>query len=63
MRTTINIDDNLMRAAMRATGLKTRRAVVEEGLRKLLRINRQDEIRQLRGKLHWTGDLAAMRTD
>jgi Arc/MetJ family transcription regulator len=57
------IDDKLMRDALRASGLKTKRAAVEEGLRTLLRLKRQEEIRKFRGKLAWNGDLDAMRTD
>lgn len=57
------IDDRLMRDALRATGLKTKREAVELGLRTLLRLKRQSGIRRLRGKLHWDGDLNAMRTD
>ena len=63
MRTNIVIDDKLMRDALRATGLKTKREAVEEGLRSLLRLKRQAEIRKLRGKLNWQGDLDAMRRD
>ena len=63
MRTNIVIDDRLMREAIRATGLKTKRETVEQGLRTLLRLSKQAEIRRLRGKLAWRGDLEAMRTD
>ena len=63
MRTNIVIDDKLMRDALRASGLKTKREAVEEGLRTLLRLKRQEEIRTFRGKLAWKGDLNAMRTD
>jgi Arc/MetJ family transcription regulator len=63
MRTNIVIDDRLMRETLHATGLKTKRRAVEEGLRTLLRLSRQAEIRQFRGKLHWQGDLDAMRSD
>ena len=63
MRTNIVIDDRLMRETLRATGLRTKREVVEEGLRTLLRLKRQEEIRRFRGKLNWQGDLDAMRTD
>ena len=63
MRTSIVIDDDLMRSAMRATGLKTKKAVVEEGLKLLVRLKRQQAIRRWRGKLRWEGDLDAMRTD
>ena len=63
MRTNIVIDDKLMRDTLRATGLKTKREAVEEGLRTLLRLSKQARIRQFRGKLHWEGDLNAMRSD
>jgi Arc/MetJ family transcription regulator len=63
MRTNIVIDDKLMRDTLRATGIKTKREAVEEGLRTLLRLKKQAAIRGLRGKLVWTGDLEAMRSD
>ena len=63
MRTNIVIDDKLMRDTLRATGLKTKREAVEEGLRCLLRLKRQAGIRKLRGTLKWQGDLDAMRRD
>jgi Arc/MetJ family transcription regulator len=63
MRTNIIIDDDLMAQAMTATGARTKRETVELGLRTLLRLQRQGEIRSLRGKLDWSGDLDAMRTD
>ncbi len=63
MRTNIVIDDKLMRDALRATGMKTKREAVEEGLRTLVRLNRQEEIRKVRGKLAWRADLDEMRTD
>jgi Arc/MetJ family transcription regulator len=63
MRTNIVIDDKLMRDALRATGLKTKREAVEEGLRTLVRLHKQAEIRRFRGKLDWQGDLQAMRSD
>ena len=63
MRTNIVIDDELIAEAMRATGLKTKREAVELGLKTLLRLRRQEEIRAFRGKLAWSGDLEAMRQD
>ena len=63
MRTNIVIDDKLMRDTLRATGLRTKREAVELGLRTVLRLRKQEEIRRLRGKLNWRGDLDAMRTD
>ncbi|MGA2185302.1 MAG: type II toxin-antitoxin system VapB family antitoxin [Bryobacteraceae bacterium] len=61
MRTNIVIDDKLMRDTLRATGLKTKREAVELGLQTLLRLEKQAQIRGLRGKLDWQGDLNAMR--
>jgi len=63
VRTNIVIDDQLMKETLRATGLKTKREAVELGLRTLLRLSKQAEIRRLRGKLQWEGDLDAMRRD
>jgi Arc/MetJ family transcription regulator len=63
MRTNIVIDDKLMRDVLRATGMKTKREAVEEGLRTLLRLKRQQEIRKFRGKLVWRGDLDGMRAN
>ena len=61
MRTNIVIDNSLMRQAMKATGLLTKKAVVEEGLRLLIKVKGQEGIRRLRGKIEWEGDLGAMR--
>jgi Arc/MetJ family transcription regulator len=63
MRTNIEIDDQLMSDALRLTGARTKREAVEMGLRTLLRLRQQEEIRRFRGKLQWDGDLDAMRTD
>ncbi len=60
MRTTIAIDDGLMRAALRVTDLPTKRAVVEKAL-ELLVLNGQGSIRELTGKVRWKGDLGASR--
>ena len=61
MRTNIVINDQLMADALKATGLNTKKEAVEEGLKLLIRRNRQQEIRKLRGKLKWEGDLSEMR--
>jgi len=63
MRTNIVIDDNLMKAALKATGAKTKREAVELGLQVLIRLKKQDQIRRYRGKLQWSGDLDEMRSD
>jgi len=61
MRTNIEIDDALMREAMRATGAPTKRAAVEQGLRMLIAVRGQRVIRRLRGAVKWTGDLESSR--
>ena len=61
MRTNIVLDDDLVRKAMKATGLTTKRAVVEEGLRLLVKLKAQSAIRRLRGRIQWEGDLDGMR--
>lgn len=63
MRTNIVIDDQLMKKAQAATGVKTKREVVEQGLKALITLQKQRDIRSLRGKLKWDGDLDAMRRD
>jgi Arc/MetJ family transcription regulator len=63
MRTNIVIDDTLMADALKASGVRTKREAVELGLRALIRIRRQEQIRHFRGKLAWDGDLDAMRLD
>lgn len=63
MRTNIVIDDKLMQDTLRVTGLKTKREAVEMGLRTLLRLRRQEEIRRFRGKLDWQGSPDDMRAD
>ena len=62
VRTNIEIDDKLMADVLKETGLPTKRAAVEEALRMLLRIRRQARIRELRGKVHWQGNLDESRT-
>ncbi len=62
MRTNIVMDERLIRQAMRATGLKTKRAVVEAGLKLLVQIKTQTGIRKLRGKVTWDGNLDELRS-
>jgi Arc/MetJ family transcription regulator len=62
MRTNVVIDDALMEEAMRVGGFKTKRATIEEGLRLLVLLRKQKEIKRFRGKLNWEGDLDEMRS-
>jgi Arc/MetJ family transcription regulator len=61
MRTNIDIDDRLMREAMRRSGARTKKAAVEAGLRLLAETHAQGSIRRLRGKVDWDGDLNKSR--
>lgn len=61
MRTNIDIDNRLMRQAMRSSRSRTKRATVEEGLRLLIQTRAQATIRRLRGKIRWNGDLRKSR--
>ncbi|EMR12000.1 transcriptional regulator of the Arc/MetJ class [Methylophaga lonarensis MPL] len=61
MRTNIVIDDKLMMDALKASGLSTKKEAVEQGLKLLVRRSQQQEIRKLRGRVKWEGDLDEMR--
>jgi Arc/MetJ family transcription regulator len=61
MPTNVVIDEELIAQAMKLTGLKTKRAVIEEALRTLIRDKSQERVRELRGKLHWEANLDEMR--
>ena len=61
MRTNIEIDDRLMRAAMHSSGRRAKRATVDEALRLLVQIKAQTGIRQLRGKIRRRGNLEESR--
>jgi len=64
MRTNVDIDDLLLRKAFKATGLKTKKAVINEALRRVARYSDQiDTINALTGLAHWEGDLRAFRRD
>lgn len=54
---------DLMDEALKVSRLKTKKDAVEEGLKLLVQRKKQENIKNLRGKLHWTGDLEDMRTD
>ena len=62
MRTNIEIDDKLMRKAMRVSGAPTKKALVEQALQMLVRINGQGAIRKWFGRIQWDGDLEWSRT-
>lgn len=55
------IDENLIQRAKKLTGLTTKRAIVEEALKTLIRTREQESVLKLRGKVRWEGDLSEMR--
>lgn len=61
MRTNIVIDDELMKQVLKTTGIRTKREAVEMGLRALLQLKKQEDIKDFRGKFTWEGDLEEMR--
>jgi Arc/MetJ family transcription regulator len=61
MRTNIEIDDRLMREALRLTGVRTKREAVDLALRELVARHRQLGVLKLRGRVHWVGDLDTTR--
>ncbi len=63
MRTNVVIDDRLMSRALRSSGCRTKRSAIETGLRLLVQVNSQRNLRSLKGKIAWEGDLDEMRRD
>jgi Arc/MetJ family transcription regulator len=63
MRTNVVINDDLMRSALKLSGLKTKKDAIEAGLQLLVKVNRQVKVKDFRGKLKWVGNLDEMRTD
>jgi len=61
MRTNIEIDDRLMKEALQTSRIKTKKEAVEQGLRLLIQRKKQERIKELKGKVRWTGDLEDMR--
>ena len=62
VRTNIVLDGKLVEAGLKATGLRTRRELVDFALRELLRHKQQEKILALKGTVDWQGDLEEMRS-
>jgi len=62
MRTNVMLDDDLIRTALKLSGFKTKRKAIEEGLKLLVQLNLQRDVRSFRGRLKWVGNLSRMRT-
>jgi Arc/MetJ family transcription regulator len=63
MRTNVVIDDKLMLRALKSGKYRTKKSAIEQGLKLLVQINSQRRLRELKGTIHWVGDLEAMRRD
>jgi Arc/MetJ family transcription regulator len=61
MRTNIVLDDELVKQARQLTGIKTKKELIHEALRVMIQLRQQSQVRSLRGKLHWEGDLDEQR--
>ena len=60
-RTNIVLDDKLVDECMKTTGISTQRALIDHALRDLLRHETQTKILELKGNVHWKGDLSEWR--
>ena len=63
MRTNVVIDDDLMKLALKSSGLRTKKDAIETGLQLLVKFSRQTKVKNFRGKLKWVGNLDEMRTN
>jgi Arc/MetJ family transcription regulator len=63
MRTNVVINDDLMESALKTSGIKTKKGVIEEGLKLLVQLKKQEKVKGFRGKLKWIGSLEEMRID
>jgi len=61
MRTNIDIDEDLIKEAMKLTGITTKKAAVEAALQQMVSLKKQERIKELRGKFQWEGNLDEMR--
>jgi Arc/MetJ family transcription regulator len=61
MRTTLNIDDDAMREALKSSEGRSKTAVINDALREYARRRRVRGLLALRGRLRWEGDLDRLR--
>jgi Arc/MetJ family transcription regulator len=55
MRVSVVIDDNLMKAALEASGFKTKKQAIEEGLRLLIDAYQHKGMKVVHEKKKWMG--------
>jgi hypothetical protein len=63
MRTNIILNDKLVSDCLEASGIKTKKDLIEQALNLFLQVKKQGRIKNYRGKLPWTGDLSKERTE
>jgi Arc/MetJ family transcription regulator len=62
MRTNIDIDDKLMKDALKLSGLKSKKEIVNIALEEYVKFKKRQRLKNLQGKVEWIGDLDKMRT-
>ncbi len=62
MRTNIDINDKLLNEAIKLTGLKSKKEIVNTALAEYVKHMKRQAIKNLQGKVEWIGDLDKMRT-
>ena len=61
MRTTLNLDDKALAAAMRLARGKTKTDIINEALREFARRRRLRDLLKFQGRVRWEGDLDDLR--
>jgi Arc/MetJ family transcription regulator len=61
MRTTLNLDDQALAAAMAYSEGRTKTDVINEALRRFARAKRRKELLRFRGRVRWEGDIDRLR--
>jgi Arc/MetJ family transcription regulator len=61
LRTNIDIDDALMAEAQKVSGQPTKKQTVEEALRLMIKLRRQEDVRSAFGRYRWNGNLSQSR--
>ncbi|HEX4961467.1 MAG TPA: type II toxin-antitoxin system VapB family antitoxin [Thermoanaerobaculia bacterium] len=63
MFTSLDLNEGLFMKAWGLSGIRTKKGLVEEALRTYVRLHEQAQVRSLRGKLVWEGDLDTIREE
>ncbi|MBP6430742.1 MAG: type II toxin-antitoxin system VapB family antitoxin [Ferruginibacter sp.] len=62
MRTNIDIDDKLLKEAMKYVKLSSKKELVNHALDELIRLEKRKKLMALKGKINWVGNLDEMRS-